>query len=393
MWLVIAALRRPYTVWVGMLLVVVMGYISYNRTPTDILPHAQGARRGRLRLVPRHAGAGHGAERHLHPRAGLDRAATTSTTSSRARLLGIGIIQVYFRPQVDRATSPPARSSPWSTARCRICRPACCRPPSSSTTPAAIPVGNLVISSNTPRRQVSARPRRPRTARRTGRHRGAGRRPGLRRRLPPGADLRPSAHAGGAQACRRSTWPASSTRRATVIPTGEIRIGEQNYYVRSNAMVRQSRRTSTTSRSITMAARSSTSATSPTSSGRHALAHQHRPRRRPSAPSTCRCCARPAPAPSRVVDNVQDLLPELHERGVVPDDVHVEVAFDQSQYVRDALANLQPRSAARRRPRLAGRAALSRQLADRLDRRACPSRCRCWRRSSGCISPAKRSTS
>src|SRR5207244_6967774 len=42
----------------------------------------------------------------------------------------------------------------------------------------------------------------------------------------------------------------------------------------------------------------------------------------------------------RVVDNVKDFLPELHRRGVVPDDVDVEVAFDQSQYVRDALANL-----------------------------------------------------
>ncbi len=38
MWLVDAALRRPYTVWVGMLLVVVLGVVSYFRTPTDILP-------------------------------------------------------------------------------------------------------------------------------------------------------------------------------------------------------------------------------------------------------------------------------------------------------------------------------------------------------------------
>src|SRR5438477_9568256 len=42
----------------------------------------------------------------------------------------------------------------------------------------------------------------------------------------------------------------------------------------------------------------------------------------------------------RVVDSVQDFLPELHRRGVVPDDVDVEVAFDQSQYVRDSLSNL-----------------------------------------------------
>src|SRR6266852_2668820 len=42
----------------------------------------------------------------------------------------------------------------------------------------------------------------------------------------------------------------------------------------------------------------------------------------------------------RVVDGVRDFLPELHARGTVPEDVHVEVAFDQSQSVRDALANL-----------------------------------------------------
>src|SRR5262249_18567842 len=38
--------------------------------------------------------------------------------------------------------------------------------------------------------------------------------------------------------------------------------------------------------------------------------------------------------------NVPARLPELHARGTVPEDVKVEVAFDQSQYVRDALANL-----------------------------------------------------
>jgi multidrug efflux pump subunit AcrB len=42
----------------------------------------------------------------------------------------------------------------------------------------------------------------------------------------------------------------------------------------------------------------------------------------------------------RVVDSVQAFLPKLYERGVVPADVHVELAFDQSQYVRDALNNL-----------------------------------------------------
>ena len=39
MWLVNLALRQPYTVWVGMLLVTLLGMISYRRTPTDILPN------------------------------------------------------------------------------------------------------------------------------------------------------------------------------------------------------------------------------------------------------------------------------------------------------------------------------------------------------------------
>ncbi len=41
-----------------------------------------------------------------------------------------------------------------------------------------------------------------------------------------------------------------------------------------------------------------------------------------------------------VVDNVKAFLPELHSRGTIPDDVQVEVSFDQSQYVRDSIDNL-----------------------------------------------------
>src|SRR5262245_11272551 len=39
MWLVNLALRRPYTVSVGILLTLVLGLVSYLRTPTDILPN------------------------------------------------------------------------------------------------------------------------------------------------------------------------------------------------------------------------------------------------------------------------------------------------------------------------------------------------------------------
>jgi multidrug efflux pump subunit AcrB len=38
MWLVTTALRHPYLIWVGMLLVSGLGILAYFRTPTDILP-------------------------------------------------------------------------------------------------------------------------------------------------------------------------------------------------------------------------------------------------------------------------------------------------------------------------------------------------------------------
>ena len=41
-----------------------------------------------------------------------------------------------------------------------------------------------------------------------------------------------------------------------------------------------------------------------------------------------------------MVDRLKAFLPKLHERGVLPADVDVRIAFDQSQYVRDALDNL-----------------------------------------------------
>ena len=57
-----------------------------------------------------------------------------------------------------------------------------------------------------------------------------------------------------------------------------------------------------------------------------------------------------------VVDNVREFLPKLHERGVIPDDVEVELVFDQSQYVRDAMGNLRLRGPRRRRAGLSRRA-------------------------------------
>src|SRR6267143_54835 len=100
MWLVNAALRRPYSVWVGMLLVLVLGIVSYQRTPADILPNLNvpvvvvfASYRG----MP-------APDMEQSITAPLERALTKCDhlehIESRS-LLGIGIIKVFFRPEID----------------------------------------------------------------------------------------------------------------------------------------------------------------------------------------------------------------------------------------------------------------------------------------------------
>src|SRR5215469_7700115 len=100
MWLVNAALRHPYAVWVGMLLVFAMGLLSLKRTPTDILPTLKvpvvvvfASYRG----MP-------APDMEQSVTAILERALTRCDhldhIESRS-MLGIGIIQVYFRPDVS----------------------------------------------------------------------------------------------------------------------------------------------------------------------------------------------------------------------------------------------------------------------------------------------------
>src|SRR5213595_2703268 len=100
MWLVNAALRHPTTVWVGMILVTVLGFLSWFRTPTDILPTLKvpvvvvfASYRG----MP-------APDMEQSVTAILERALThcdhLEHIESRS-LLGIGIIKVHFRPEVD----------------------------------------------------------------------------------------------------------------------------------------------------------------------------------------------------------------------------------------------------------------------------------------------------
>ena len=100
MWLVNAALRHRYTVWVGMLLVVLLGIVSYLSTPTDILPSL------RVPVVVVFASyrgmPAPDMEQSVVVR--LERALTRCDRMEHVEsrsLLGIGIIKVYFRPEVD----------------------------------------------------------------------------------------------------------------------------------------------------------------------------------------------------------------------------------------------------------------------------------------------------
>src|ERR671933_221836 len=100
MWLVNAALRHPYTVWVGILLVTAFELLSYRRTPADILPPLKvpvvvvfASYRG----MP--APDMEQTVTSILERA-LTRADHLDHIESRS-ILGIGIIRVYFRPTVS----------------------------------------------------------------------------------------------------------------------------------------------------------------------------------------------------------------------------------------------------------------------------------------------------
>src|SRR5437868_2529119 len=100
MWHVNLALRNPYLVHVGMLLTVVLGLIAYQRTPTDILPTIK------VPVVVVFA-----SYRGM-PAPDMEKSVTSVLERSLTKcdhlehmesksVLGIGIIKVFFREQVD----------------------------------------------------------------------------------------------------------------------------------------------------------------------------------------------------------------------------------------------------------------------------------------------------
>jgi multidrug efflux pump subunit AcrB len=335
MWLVNAALRRPYTVWVGMLLVVVLGIVSYQRTPTDILPTMKvpvvvvfASYRG----MP-------APDMEKSVTSVLERALTKCDhlehLESRS-LLGIGIIKVHFRPQVDPDVATSQVIS-LVNGEMQNLPPGMLPPSILKYDASAVPVGDLIITSNS---------RDDKELLDLADHQ-------IREELATVEGLASAPVFGGVfrqvqifvhprtlEALKLSPMDVARlvNNQSQVIPTGEIRIGDQTYYVSSNSMVETPKDFEKIPlwadgrkvvylgdvANVVDATRWRTNTVRV--DGQRAV---YMPLLRQAGASAV-----------HVVDRVKAFLPQLHQRGSIPDDVQVEVAFDQSQYVRDALANL-----------------------------------------------------
>src|SRR6267142_2471284 len=335
MWLVNFALRNRYAVYVAMLLTLVLGVVAYQRTPTDILPHI------RVPVVVVFA-----SYRGM-PAPDMEKSVTSVLERALTRcdhlehiesksVLGIGIIKVYFREQVDPDVAASQVISLVNTEM-RNMPPGMLPPSILKFDASAIPVGNLVLSS---------RSRGDKELLDIADHQ-------LREELAGIEGLASAPVFGGVfrqvqifvhprtlEALKLSPMDVARivNAQSQVIPTGEIRIADQNYYVSSNSMVESPKDFEKIPlyndgrkivylgdvANVVDATRWRTNTVH--MNGRRAV---YMPLLRQAGAGAI-----------RVVDNVQAFLPELHKRGIVPDDVKVEVVFDQSQYVRDALSNL-----------------------------------------------------
>jgi multidrug efflux pump subunit AcrB len=335
MWLVNAALRRPYTVWVGMLLVLVLGVRSYQLTPTDILPTIKAP----VVVVFASYRGMPAPDMERTVVATLERALTRCDhlqhIESRS-LLGIGIIRVHFRPEAD-ADVASSQVISLVNGEMQNLPPGMLPPSILKYDASAIPVGNLLITSASRSDKELLD-----LADHEIRDQLAGIE-GLASAPVFGGVFRQVqiyVHPRSLEALNLSPMDVARivNAQSQVIPTGEIRIGDQNYYVSSNSMVSspedfQKIPLWTDGRKVVYLGdvanvvdgtrwRTNTVLVD----GRRAV---YMPLLRQAGASAV-----------RVVDNVQDFLPELRKRGTIPDDVEVEVAFDQSQYVREALDNL-----------------------------------------------------
>jgi len=146
MWLVNLALRNPYTVYVAMLLTAVLGGVGYWRTPADILPKIK------VPVVVVFA-----SYRGM-PAPDMEKSVTSVLERALTRcdhlehiesksVLGIAIIKVFFREQVDPDVAASQVIS-LVNGEMQNMPPGMLPPSVLKYDASAIPVGNLVISSN-----------------------------------------------------------------------------------------------------------------------------------------------------------------------------------------------------------------------------------------------------
>jgi multidrug efflux pump subunit AcrB len=335
MWLVNLALRNPYAVYVGMLLTLVLGGVGYVRTPADILPKIK------VPVVVVFA-----SYRGM-PAPDMEKSVTSVLERALTRcdhlehiesksVLGIGVIKVFFREQVDPDVAASQVIS-LVNGEMQNMPPGMLPPSILKYDASAIPVGNLIITSNS---------RDDRELLDIADHQ-------LRDELAGIEGLASAPVFGGVfrqvqiyvhprslEALKLSPMDVARivNAQSQVIPTGEIRIGDQNYYVLSNSMVgtpKDFEKIPLFSDGRKIVYLGDVAQVVDGSRWRTNTVHVDGKR------SVYMPLLRQTGASAiDVVDRVNAFLPELHERGIIPDDVNVKIAFDQSQYVRDALENL-----------------------------------------------------
>src|ERR1022692_1962345 len=318
-----------------MLLTAVLGTVGYQRTPTDILPKMK------VPVVVMFA-----SYRGM-PAPDMEKSVTSVLERSLTRcdhfehiesksLLGIAIIKVFFREQVDPDVAASQVIS-LVNGEMQNMPPGMLPPSILKYDASAIPVGNLIVTSTS---------RGDKELLDIADHQ-------LRDELAGIEGLAPAPVFGGVfrqvqiyvhprslESLKLSPMDVARivNTQSQVIPTGEIRIGDQNYYVISNSMAGTPKDFEKIPlyndgrkivylgdvANVVDAARWRTNTVHV--DGKRSV---YMPLLRQAGASAI-----------TVVDNVKAFLPELHERGTIPDDVQIEVAFDQSQYVRDALSNL-----------------------------------------------------
>jgi HAE1 family hydrophobic/amphiphilic exporter-1 len=335
MWLVNAALRWPYTVWVGMLLVVVLGTVGYLHTPTDILPSLK------VPVVVVFA-----SYRGM-PAPDMEKSVTTILERALTKcdhldhlesrsLLGIGIVQVYFKSEVDPDIAASQVIS-LVTSEMQNMPPGMLFPTILKFDASAIPVGNLIISSDErdDKQLLDLADHEIRDAL-------AGIE-GLASAPVFGGVFRQVqiyVHPRQLQALGLSPMDVARkvNAQSQVLPTGEMRIGTQDYYISSNSMVAEPKDFEkiplwSDGRKVVYLG----DVADVVDATRWRTNTVHVDGRRAVYMPLLRQAGASAIA---VVDNLKEFLPRLHSEGRIPADVQVEIAFDQSEYVRDALANL-----------------------------------------------------